>query len=59
LRGQKKTGNTYASFTLINRYINYIELLHPVVRVSVPFLAQKRDADGFQFSIEEIVPESA
>ncbi len=50
---QKKTGNNHASF-IINRYINYSNYCILSCQFC-SFSKKKRDADGFQFSVEEIV----
>jgi aminodeoxyfutalosine synthase len=50
---QKKTGNNRASF-IINRYINYSNYCILSCQFC-SFAKKKRDADGFQFSTEEIV----
>ena len=50
---QKKTGNNRASY-IINRYINYSNYCILSCQFC-SFARKKRDADGFQFSIEEIV----
>jgi aminodeoxyfutalosine synthase len=50
---QKKTGNNRASF-IINRYINYSNYCILSCEFC-SFSRKRRDADGFQFSIEEIV----
>jgi aminodeoxyfutalosine synthase len=50
---QKKTGNNHASF-IINRYINYSNYCILSCQFC-SFAKKKRDADGFQFSVEEIV----
>jgi aminodeoxyfutalosine synthase len=50
---QKKTGNNHASF-IINRYINYSNYCILSCQFC-SFSRKKRDADGFQFSVEEIV----
>jgi aminodeoxyfutalosine synthase len=52
LARQKKTGNR-ASF-IINRYVNYSNYCILSCQFC-SFARKKRDADGFQFSIEEIV----
>src|SRR5450432_4941081 len=49
---QKKNGNR-ASF-IINRYINYSNYCILSCQFC-SFARKKRDADGFQFSVEEIV----
>ncbi len=54
---QKKTGNNRASY-IINRYINYSNYCILSCQFC-SFARKKRDADGFQFSIEEIVAEGA
>ena len=53
---QKKTGNR-ASY-IINRYINYSNYCILSCQFC-SFARKKRDADGFQFSVEEIVAEGA
>jgi aminodeoxyfutalosine synthase len=50
---QKKTGNNRASY-IINRYINYSNYCILSCQFC-SFARKKRDADGFQFSVEEIV----
>jgi aminodeoxyfutalosine synthase len=50
---QKKTGNNRASF-IINRYINYSNYCILSCQFC-SFARKKRDADGFQLSVEEIV----
>src|SRR5271167_2289477 len=50
---QKKTGNNHASF-IINRYINYSNYCILSCQFC-SFARKKRDADGFQLSVEEIV----
>ena len=50
---QKRTGNNHASF-IINRYVNYSNYCILSCQFC-SFSRKKRDADGFQFSIEEIV----
>jgi aminodeoxyfutalosine synthase len=50
---QKKTGNNRASY-IINRYINYSNYCILSCQFC-SFAKKKRDADGFQFSVEEIV----
>jgi aminodeoxyfutalosine synthase len=50
---QKKTGNNRASY-IINRYINYSNYCILSCQFC-SFARKKRDADGFQFTIEEIV----
>ncbi len=50
---QKKTGNNHASF-IINRYINYSNYCILSCEFC-SFSRKKRDADGFQLSIEDIV----
>jgi aminodeoxyfutalosine synthase len=50
---QKKTGNNRASY-IINRYVNYSNYCILSCQFC-SFSRKKRDADGFQFSIEEIV----
>jgi aminodeoxyfutalosine synthase len=50
---QKKTGNNRASY-IINRYINYSNYCILSCQFC-SFARKKRDADGFQFSIAEIV----
>jgi aminodeoxyfutalosine synthase len=50
---QKKTGNNRASY-IVNRYINYSNYCILSCQFC-SFARKKRDADGFQFSIEEIV----
>jgi aminodeoxyfutalosine synthase len=50
---QKKTGNNRASF-IINRYINYSNYCILSCQFC-SFAKKKRDADGFQLSVEEIV----
>jgi aminodeoxyfutalosine synthase len=50
---QKKTGNNRASY-IINRYINYSNYCILSCQFC-SFAKKKRDADGFQFSTEEIV----
>jgi len=50
---QKKSGNNRASY-IINRYINYSNYCILSCQFC-SFARKKRDADGFQFSVEEIV----
>ncbi|HEY3931341.1 MAG TPA: aminofutalosine synthase MqnE [Verrucomicrobiae bacterium] len=50
---QKKTGNNRASY-IINRYVNYSNYCILSCQFC-SFARKKRDADGFQFSVEEIV----
>ena len=50
---QKKTGNNHASY-IINRYINYSNYCILSCQFC-SFARKKRDADGFQLSVEEIV----
>jgi aminodeoxyfutalosine synthase len=50
---QKKTGNNRASY-IINRYINYSNYCILSCQFC-SFARKKRDADGFQFTVEEIV----
>jgi aminodeoxyfutalosine synthase len=50
---QKKTGNNRASY-IINRYINYSNYCILSCQFC-SFAKKKRDADGFQLSVEEIV----
>jgi aminodeoxyfutalosine synthase len=50
---QKKTGNNRASY-IVNRYINYSNYCILSCQFC-SFARKKRDADGFQFSVEEIV----
>ncbi len=50
---QKKTGNNRASY-IINRYVNYSNYCILSCQFC-SFARKKRDADGFQFTIEEIV----
>ena len=50
---RKKTGNNHASF-IINRYINYSNYCILSCEFC-SFSRKKRDADGFQFTIGEIV----
>jgi aminodeoxyfutalosine synthase len=50
---QKRTGNNRASY-IINRYINYSNYCILSCQFC-SFARKKRDADGFQFTIEEIV----
>jgi aminodeoxyfutalosine synthase len=50
---QKKTGNNRASY-IINRYINYSNYCILSCQFC-SFARKKRDADGFQLSVEEIV----
>src|ERR1700722_9031157 len=50
---QKKTGNNPASY-IVNRYINYSNYCILSCQFC-SFARKKRDADGFQFSVEEIV----
>jgi aminodeoxyfutalosine synthase len=50
---QKKTGNNRASY-IINRYINYSNYCILSCQFC-SFAKKKRDADGFQFSVDEIV----
>jgi aminodeoxyfutalosine synthase len=50
---QKKTGNNCSSY-IINRYINYSNYCILSCQFC-SFARKKRDADGFQFSVEEIV----
>jgi aminodeoxyfutalosine synthase len=50
---QKKTGNNYASY-IINRYINYSNYCILSCQFC-SFARKKRDAGGFQLSVEEIV----
>ena len=50
---QKKTGNNRASY-IINRYINYSNYCILSCQFC-SFAKKKRDADGFQFTVEEIV----
>ncbi len=50
---QKKNGNNHASF-IINRYINYSNYCILSCQFC-SFSKKKRDADGFQLSVEEIV----
>jgi aminodeoxyfutalosine synthase len=50
---QKKTGNNRASY-IINRYINYSNYCILSCQFC-SFARKKRDADGFQFSVEKIV----
>jgi aminodeoxyfutalosine synthase len=50
---QKKSGNNRVSY-IINRYINYSNYCILSCQFC-SFARKKRDADGFQFSIEEIV----
>ena len=50
---QKKTGNNRASY-IINRYINYSNYCILSCQFC-SFARKKRDADGFQFTIAEIV----
>jgi aminodeoxyfutalosine synthase len=50
---QKRTGNNRASY-IINRYINYSNYCILSCQFC-SFARKKRDADGFQFSVEEIV----
>jgi aminodeoxyfutalosine synthase len=52
LRGRKKSGNR-ASY-IINRYINYSNYCILSCQFC-SFARKKRDADGFQFTVEEIV----
>ena len=56
LARQKKVGNR-ASY-IINRYINYSNYCILSCQFC-SFARKKRDADGFQFSVEEIVAEGA
>jgi aminodeoxyfutalosine synthase len=49
---QKRTGNNRASY-IINRYINYSNYCILSCQFC-SFARKKRDADGFQFSVEEI-----
>jgi aminodeoxyfutalosine synthase len=53
LARQKKTGNNRASY-IINRYINYSNYCILSCQFC-SFAKKKRDADGFQLSVEEIV----
>ena len=50
---QKKTGNNRASY-IVNRYVNYSNYCI-LSSQFCSFARKKRDADGFQFSVEEIV----
>jgi aminodeoxyfutalosine synthase len=50
---QKKTGNNRASY-IINRYVNYSNYCILSCQFC-SFARKKRDADGFQFTVEEIV----
>ncbi|HTX21566.1 MAG TPA: aminofutalosine synthase MqnE [Candidatus Aquilonibacter sp.] len=50
---QKRTGHNRASY-IINRYINYSNYCILSCQFC-SFARKKRDADGFQFSVEEIV----
>jgi aminodeoxyfutalosine synthase len=50
---QKKTGNNRASY-IINRYVNYSNYCILSCQFC-SFVRKKRDADGFQFTVEEIV----
>jgi aminodeoxyfutalosine synthase len=50
---QKRTGNNRASY-ILNRYINYSNYCILSCQFC-SFARKKRDADGFQFSVEEIV----
>jgi aminodeoxyfutalosine synthase len=50
---QKRTGNNRASY-IINRYINYSNYCILSCQFC-SFARKKRDADGFQFTVEEIV----
>ena len=50
---QKKTGNNRASY-IVNRYVNYSNYCILSCQFC-SFARKKRDADGFQFSVEEIV----
>ena len=50
---QKRTGNNRASY-IINRYINYSNYCILSCQFC-SFARKKRDADGFQFSVDEIV----
>ncbi len=50
---QKKTGHNRASF-IINRYVNYSNYCILSCQFC-SFARKKRDADGFQFTVEEIV----
>ena len=50
---QKRTGNNRASY-IINRYVNYSNYCILSCQFC-SFARKKRDADGFQFSVEEIV----
>jgi aminodeoxyfutalosine synthase len=50
---QKRNGNNHASF-IINRYINYSNYCILSCQFC-SFAKKKRDADGFQLSVEEIV----
>ena len=50
---QKKTGNNRASY-IVNRYVNYSNYCILSCQFC-SFARKKRDADGFQFSAEEIV----
>jgi len=53
LARQKRTGNNCASY-IINRYVNYSNYCILSCQFC-SFARKKRDADGFQLSIEEIV----
>ena len=50
---QKRTGNNRASY-IINRYVNYSNYCILSCQFC-SFARKKRDADGFQFTVEEIV----
>ncbi len=50
---QKKTGNNRASY-IINRYVNYSNYCILSCQFC-SFARKKRDADGFQFTVDEIV----